>query len=110
MKRDAPWLGRDEKGFNVAWHTHATAMIHIVPFDVDASKLVSRDVALNPVKFLENVKEVVELFDSNIFYPKVINNETKLDGTPFVVPETRGAFSFLVTFSQKAGSEEIIGY
>jgi hypothetical protein len=86
------WAGMlklDDKGFNETWHTNATAMICIVPFDVDASKLVSGHVALNPVKFLENVKEEVEVFDSNIFYSKVINNETTLDGTPFVAPETQ---------------------
>jgi hypothetical protein len=64
---------------------------------------------LDPVKFLENIKEVVEVFDSNLINTKVINNETELDETPFVVPETRGGFSFIVTFSKKAGSEEIVG-
>jgi hypothetical protein len=61
------------------------------------------------VKFLEKIKEVVEVFDSNIFYPKVINNQIELDGTPFVAPETRDGFSFIVPFSKKAGLEEIVG-
>jgi hypothetical protein len=51
---------------------------------------------------------VVEVFDSSIFYPKIINNESELDGTPFVAPESRGGFSFIVTFSQNVGSEEIV--
>jgi len=84
-------------------------MIRIVPFDVNTSKLISGHVDLDPVKFLENIKEVVEVFDSNLINTKVINNETELDETPFVVPETRGGFSFIVTFSKKAGSEEIVG-
>ncbi len=49
------------------------------------------------------------MFNSSIFYPKIINNETELDGTPFVAPESRGGFSFIVTFSQNVGSEEIVG-
>ena len=49
---------------------------------------------------LEKIKEVVEVFDSNIFYAKVINNEAELDGAPFVVPETRGGFRFIVAFSK----------
>jgi hypothetical protein len=57
----------------------------------------------------EKIKEVVEVFDSNIFYPEVIYNEAELDGTPFVAPETRGGFSFIVAFGKKARSEEIIG-
>ena len=76
-------------------------MIRIVPFDVNTSKLISGHVDLYPVKFLENIKEVVEVFDSNLINTKVINNETELDETPFVVPETRGGFSFIVTFSKK---------
>ena len=49
------------------------------------------------------------MFDSNIFYTKVIHYEAELDGTPFVAPEARGGFSLVVAFSKKAGSEEIIG-
>jgi hypothetical protein len=64
---------------------------------------------LNWIGFLENIKEVVEVWDSNIFYPKVINNEAELDGTPFVAPEARGGFSFVITFSKKVGSKEIVG-
>ncbi len=49
------------------------------------------------------------MFDSNIFHTKVIYNKAELDGTPFVAPEARGGFSFIIAFSKKAGSEEIIG-
>ena len=48
------------------------------------------------------------MFDSNIFYTKVIHYEAELDGTPFVAPEARGGFSLVVAFSKKAGSEEIV--
>ncbi len=46
------------------------------------------------------------MFNSNIFYPKVIYDEAELDGTPFVAPETR---SFIVAFGMKARLEEIVG-
>ena len=49
------------------------------------------------------------MFDSNIFYTKVIHYEAELDGMPFVVPEARGGFSLVVAFSKKAGSKEIVG-
>jgi len=49
------------------------------------------------------------VFDSSIFHTKVIYNEAELDGTPFVAPEARGGFSFVVAFSKKAGSEKIVG-
>jgi hypothetical protein len=59
------------------------------------AKFISGHVALDPVEFLENVQEVVEVFNSNIFHTKVIYNEAELDGTPFVAPEARGGFSFI---------------
>ncbi len=99
----------NEQGFDVTWHTDATASICIVPFNIDTRKLIAGYVELDPVEFLENVQEVVEVFDSDIFYAKVIYDEAELDRTPFVAPETRGGFNFIIAFSKKAGSEEIVG-
>jgi hypothetical protein len=33
----------------------------------------------------------------------------QLDGPPFMALEARGEFSFIIAFSKKAGSEEIVG-
>jgi hypothetical protein len=60
----------NEQGFDVTWHTDATAMNCIVPFDFDTRKLISGHVELDPVEFFENVQEVVEVFDSNVFYTR----------------------------------------
>jgi hypothetical protein len=99
----------NEQVFDVTWHTDATAPVGIVPFNIDTRKLISGHVELDPMEFLENVQEVVEVFDSNVFYTEVIYDEAELDGTPFVAPEARGGFSFIIAFSKKAGSEEIVG-
>ena len=99
----------NEKVFNVLWHTDATVTICIVPFDVDTGELVPCHVELYFMKFLENIKEVIEVFYFDIFYSKVINNEAESDGTLFVAPEARGGFHLIVTFNNKVGSEEIIG-
>jgi hypothetical protein len=99
----------NEQGFNVTWHADVTGTICIVPFDMDTRKVISGHVELDPVEFLENVQEVGEVFESDLFYPKVIYDEAELDWTPFVVPETRSGISFIIAFSQKAGSEEIVG-
>jgi hypothetical protein len=80
----------NEQGFNVTWHADATATICIVPFDINTRKFITGHVELDTGKFLENVQEVVEVFNSDVFYTKVINDETELDGMPFVAPETRG--------------------
>jgi hypothetical protein len=99
LVRGEPWLAwprmfeLNEQGFDVTWHADATATICIVPFDMDTRKLISGHVELDPVEFLENVQEVVEVFDSDVFYTKVIYDEAELDGTPFVAPETRSGFT-----------------
>ncbi len=98
----------NEQGFDVTWHTDATATICIVPFDIDTRKLSPGHVELDPVEFSENVQEVVEVFDSSVFDAKVIHDEAELDRTPFA-PETRGGSNFIIAFSEKAGSEEIVG-
>jgi hypothetical protein len=61
------------------------------------------------MELLKNIAEMVEVFKPNIFHPKVINNETELDGMPFVATEAWGGFGFGISFSKKAGSEEIVG-
>ena len=81
----------------------------LVPFDMDTRKFIASHAELGPMEFLENVQEVVEVFHSGVFHPKVIHDEAELDRTPFVAPETRGGFNFIIAFSKKAGSEEIIG-
>jgi hypothetical protein len=99
----------NEQGFNVSWHTDATTSICIVPFDMDTRKFIAGHVELDPMEFLENVQEVVEVFNSDVFHSKVIHDQAELDGTPFVAPEARGGFNFIIAFNKKAGSEEIVG-
>ncbi len=76
----------DEKIVDVPRHSDAAALASVVPFDVNTSKLVACHVELHPMKFLEEVEEMVEVFNAHIFHTKVINDEAKLDGLPFVAP------------------------
>ncbi len=45
----------DEDVVNVPWHADVAASASIVPFDVNAGKLVTRYVELHPMIFLEVV-------------------------------------------------------
>ncbi len=99
----------NEQGFDVSRHTDATTSICIVPFDMDTRKFIPGHVELDSMEFLENVQEVVEVFNSDVFHSKVIHDEAELDETPFVAPEARGGFNFIIAFNKKAGSEEIVG-
>jgi hypothetical protein len=49
------------------------------------------------------------VFNSNIFYTKVVNDEAELEGTPFVAPEAQHGGSFIESFSEEAGTKKIIG-
>ena len=87
----------NEQGVHVSWHTDATASIWVVPFDMDTRKFFAGHVELDPMEFLENVQEVVEVFHSDVFHSKVIHDEAELDRTPFVAPEARGGFNYYST-------------
>ncbi len=60
------------------------------------------------MEFLEQIKEMVEVFDPNIFDPKVIYDEAELNGAPFVAPEAWGRINFIVPLGKEARSEEIV--
>ena len=49
------------------------------------------------------------MFDSNIFYAKVVDDEAELEGTPFVAPEARHRGCFVKTFGNQTGAEQVIG-
>ncbi len=98
----------DEQVLNVAGHTDATRASCVVPFDVNTCKFVTGHVELDTVELLKNTV-MVEVFYPNILHPKVINDETDLDGMPFVVPEARGGIGFVISLSKKGGLEEIVG-
>ena len=49
------------------------------------------------------------MFNSDVFHSKVIHDEAELDRTPFVAPEARGGFNFIIAFNEQAGPEEIVG-
>ncbi len=99
----------DQEIVDVTRHADVAALASIVPFDVDTGKLVTCHVELHPMIFREEVQEMIEVFDTQVFNTKVIDNEAELDGLPFVAPETRSGSRFVVTFGLKAGAEEIVG-
>ena len=49
------------------------------------------------------------MFDANIFDTKVINDETELDRTPFMMPEARGRERLIETFFDEARAKKIVG-
>ncbi len=72
----------------IAWHTDAAAAGSIVPFNVHASKYIAGHVVLHSMEILDDTEEVVKVFQAHVFHTKVVYNETELDGSPFMAPET----------------------
>jgi hypothetical protein len=60
---------------------------------VHASKFIASNVVLDVMEFLEDTKEIVEVFQAHVFDAKVLYDEAELDGSPFVAPETIEAAS-----------------
>ena len=63
----------DEEIIDVAWHADGTAFVHIVSFDVDSCELVTQHVELHSVVFFEEILQVVEVFQADVFHPKVVH-------------------------------------
>jgi hypothetical protein len=84
-------------------------LARIIPANGNAGKFVPSHVALDTMVFLEYIQKKVEVFDSNIFYAKVVDDEAELVGMPFVAPEARRGGCFIESFSEEAGTNKIIG-
>ncbi len=73
----------------IAWHPDAAVAGSVVPFNVHASKFIAGHVVSHAMEFLEDTKEVVEVFQAHVFDTKVVDDEAELDVSPFVAPETK---------------------
>ncbi len=80
----------------------------VIPLNFHASKFIVGHVFLHAMEFLEDTKEVVEVFQAHVFDTKAIYNEAELIGSLFVVPETRCWGRFVKTFGLKMGAEKIV--
>jgi hypothetical protein len=82
------WMFELEKqSRNIAWHTEVAAVGCVVPFNVNACKFITGHVVLHTMEFLEDTKEVVEVFETHLYNTKIIYNKVELDGPPCGVPE-----------------------
>jgi hypothetical protein len=94
---------------NISWHADAAALGSIIPFDIHAHQFIPCHVDLYTLVLLEKIEEVVEVFNSKVFNAKVVSNQAKLDGTPFVAPKSWHGGSFIVAFRNKVQLKKIVG-
>ena len=84
-------------------------MLVVVPCDIDASNFLSQPIGGDFVGLLEGLEEVFGMVVANVLDSKVIHDEHKNDGSPFVVPEARHSGALVVAVGGKSFGEEVIG-
>ncbi len=70
----------------------------VVPFEGHAGKAGAINFFGDFVVFPEGLANKIQMGIANVLNSKVINNECKHDGTPLVMPETRGG-GYLISSS-----------
>ena len=80
----------------------------IVPFDVNACKFGSLLIGSDIVVFLLHFLQMLDMLLTNIFNSKVVYNEDKHDGSPFVPLESHCGGCFIVPSFVEVGTKEII--
>ena len=91
---------------NVAVHGEATCAsgvdFGVIPLEVYAIKFFPFEVLYDGVMGGEDSSEVVKVLVTYILNAKIINNENKHDGAPFVAPKSWRGSRLVVTIVVKA--------
>ncbi len=98
---DVSWHGKATRAFSVNWA--------VVPFEHHAGEAVAVDFLRDFVVLFESLSKMIQVGITNVLDGKVVDNECKHDGAPFVVPEPGGGGCFVVVKISEAVSEEFAG-
>ncbi len=79
---DITWHGEAARAYGVNWA--------VVPFKCHAGKAGAVDFLRDFIVLFESLAKMIQVGITNVLDGKVINNECKHDGAPFVAPEPRG--------------------
>ncbi len=75
---DVTWHGEAARAFGVNWA--------VVPFKLYASEAGAVDFLRDFVVLFESLVKMIQVGITNVLDGKVVNNECKHDGVPFVAP------------------------
>ncbi len=98
---DASWHGEAARAFGVNWA--------VVPFERHAGNAGAVDFLRDFIVLFESLAKMIQVGITNVLDGKVVNNECKHDGVPFVAPEPGGGGCFVVVEIGEAVSEEFVG-
>ncbi len=97
---DVSWHGKTAQAFGMNWA--------VVPFEGHAEKAGAIDFLRDFVVLFESLVKMIQADITNVFDGKVINNECKHDGVPFVASEPGGGGCFVVVNTGEAVLEEFV--
>ncbi len=98
---DVSWHGEVAGAFGVNWA--------VVLFKCHASKGGAVDFLIDFVVLFESLAKMTQVSITNVLDGKVVDNECKHDGAPFVAPEPRGGGCPVVVKFGKTVLEEFVG-
>ncbi len=98
---DITWHGEVARAFGVNWA--------VVPFKCNAGKAGAVYFLRDFVVLFESLAKMIQAGIANLLDGKVVDNECKHDGAPFVAPEPGGGGCLLVVKFGKAVFEEFVG-
>ncbi len=97
---DVSWHGKATQAFGVNWA--------VVPFEHHAGKAGAVNFLRDFVVLFESLAKMIQVGITNVLDDKVVNNEYKHDGAPFVAPEPGGGGCFVVVKIGNAVLESLL--
>ncbi len=98
---DVTWHGEAAEAFGVNWA--------VGPFKCHAGKAGAVDFLRDFIVLFESLAKMIQVGSTNVLDGKVVDNECKHVGAPFVAPEPGGGGCLIVVEFGKAVSEEFVG-
>ena len=95
--------------FDVILDGQTTGAFRVVPGEIDAGKAGAGPVLGDFVMLEEGVTKVVGMAFVDVFYAKVVNNETEEDYAPLVAPEAWGCGTLVLACLVEACFFEFVG-
>ncbi len=98
---------------DVTWYGEAAGAFGmnraVVPFECHAGEAGAIDFLRDFVLLFESLAKMIQVGITNVLDGKVVDNECKHDGAPFVAPEPGGGGCLVVVKFGEAFSEEFVG-
>ena len=93
----------------LSFHGEAARVFDTIPFETDAGKFGAFPILGDAVMRLEYILQVASMAVANANNSKVVKDEYKEYGAPFMAPKTRGDGGLVLASCTKALFRELVG-